>query len=67
MLKGKIAIVTGGSRGIGAAVVQELASQGARFGAWSGDMGAMMIFLLLPAIVYERLESAYRLQNFPKK
>ena len=29
MLKGKIAIVTGGSRGIGAAVVQELASQGA--------------------------------------
>lgn len=37
------------------------------FGAWSGDMGAMMIFLLLPAIVYERLESAYRLQNFPKK
>ena len=29
MLKGKIAIVTGGSRGIGAAGVQELAFQGA--------------------------------------
>ena len=41
MLKGKTAIVTGGSRGIGAAIVRKLASMGANIAViYAGYLGA---------------------------
>ena len=40
-LKGQIAVVTGGARGIGLAVARRLAASGAKIALWDRDSGEL--------------------------